>query len=163
MSWNRSSDSWHQEIDNLQEKLRSAQNQARNSQKALNEMQLLKDNEDNAVPDLVAKLRVSLQEVQQDADEFRNDLARLKEDKQASEEAHRREVIHLQECLKKEMGSSRSRGSKQDRDLQLHKDECRGLLVQINYLQAKWHRETTFRSDLQFTKRYLLSLFGASQ
>ena len=130
------------------------------SQKELNEIKRQKS-KDDGIPDLVAKLRVSLQHVQQDADEFRDDLARLREDKQASEEIHRREVNQLQERLKREIASGRSRGSTQED--RRHRDECRGLLVQVTYLQDKWRRESAFRSDLQFTKKYLLTLLGAAQ
>jgi DNA repair exonuclease SbcCD ATPase subunit len=144
---------WKENQD-LHEKLHSARSQILASQKALNEVKRFKDRDQDGVPDLVAKLRVSLQQVQQDADEFRDDLARLREDKQTSEDAHRREIAQLQERL----GSSRE--AKYDEGL--HKDECRGLLVQISYLQDKWTREATFRYDLQFTKRYLLTLYAAA-
>lgn len=41
-----------------------------------------------------------------------------------------------------------------------HKDECKGLLVNIRYLQAKLTREGTFRLDLGHQKRYLLVLLA---
>lgn len=39
-----------------------------------------------------------------------------------------------------------------------HKSECKGLVVQIKYLKAKWVRESTLRSDLGYQKQYLLVL-----
>ena len=41
-----------------------------------------------------------------------------------------------------------------------HKNECKGLIVQIKYLKAKWTRESTLRSDLGYQKQYLLVLLA---
>lgn len=41
-----------------------------------------------------------------------------------------------------------------------HKNECKGLIVQIKYLKAKWTRESTLRSDLGYQKQYLLILLA---
>ena len=41
-----------------------------------------------------------------------------------------------------------------------HKQECKGLIVQIQYLKAKYTRESTMRSDLGFQKHYLLVLLS---
>lgn len=41
-----------------------------------------------------------------------------------------------------------------------HKEECKGLLVQIRYLKAKFTRESTLRGELAHQKRYLLVLLG---
>ena len=45
----------------------------------------------------------------------------------------------------------------------MHKEECKGLIVQIRYLKAKWTRESTMRSDLCNQKRYLLVLLARSE
>jgi Pericentrin-AKAP-450 domain of centrosomal targeting protein len=39
-----------------------------------------------------------------------------------------------------------------------HNKECKGLIVQIRYLKAKFTRESTLRSDLGYQKQYLLVL-----
>lgn len=44
-----------------------------------------------------------------------------------------------------------------------HKNECKGLVVQIRYLKAKFTRESTLRCDLGYQKRYLLALLGRSE
>ncbi|KAF7798727.1 hypothetical protein EIP86_009952 [Pleurotus ostreatoroseus] len=44
-----------------------------------------------------------------------------------------------------------------------HKEECKGLIVQIRYLKAKYTRESTMRSDLCNQKRYLLVLLARSE
>ena len=36
--------------------------------------------------------------------------------------------------------------------------ECKGLFVQIEYLKAKFIRESVFRSDLAYQKQYFLVL-----
>ena len=41
-----------------------------------------------------------------------------------------------------------------------HKEECKGLIIQIRYLKAKWTRENTLRSDLSNQKRYLLVILA---
>lgn len=41
-----------------------------------------------------------------------------------------------------------------------HKQECKGLIVQIKYLKARYTRESTMRSDLGFQKHYLLLLLS---
>jgi hypothetical protein len=41
-----------------------------------------------------------------------------------------------------------------------HKKECRGLVVQIRYLKAKFGRESLFRCDLGYQKQYLLVLLA---
>jgi len=39
-----------------------------------------------------------------------------------------------------------------------HNKECKGLIVQIRYLKAKFIRESVFRNDLTYQKQYLLVL-----
>ena len=43
---------------------------------------------------------------------------------------------------------------------QQHNQECKGLMVQIRYLKAKFSRESTFRCDLSYQKQYLLVLMA---
>lgn len=42
-----------------------------------------------------------------------------------------------------------------------HKQECKGLIVQIRYLKAKFTRESTLRDDLSYQKQYLLVLLAS--
>ncbi len=41
-----------------------------------------------------------------------------------------------------------------------HNKECKGLIVQIRYLKAKFVRESTLRFDLVYQKQYLMVLLG---
>jgi chromosome segregation ATPase len=41
-----------------------------------------------------------------------------------------------------------------------HKQECKGLIVQIKYLKAKFTRESCWRCDLGYQKKYLLVLLS---
>ena len=43
---------------------------------------------------------------------------------------------------------------------QQHNQECKGLMVQIRYLKAKFTRESTFRCDMGYQKQYLLALMA---
>lgn len=42
-----------------------------------------------------------------------------------------------------------------------HKQECKGLIVQIRYLKAKFTRESTLRDGLSYQKQYLLVLLSS--
>ena len=44
-----------------------------------------------------------------------------------------------------------------------HKNECKGLIVQIRYLKAKWVRESALRSGLGYQKQFLLVLLARSE
>jgi len=41
-----------------------------------------------------------------------------------------------------------------------HNKECKGLLVQIRYLKAKFTREALFRDHLGYQKQYLLEILS---
>lgn len=41
-----------------------------------------------------------------------------------------------------------------------HNKECKGLIVQIRYLKAKFTRESARRGDLSYQKAYLLALLA---
>lgn len=41
-----------------------------------------------------------------------------------------------------------------------HNKECKGLMLQIRYLKAKFVREACFRDGLVYQKKYLLELLG---
>lgn len=41
-----------------------------------------------------------------------------------------------------------------------HNKECKGLIVQIRYLKAKFTRESSLRCDLGYQKQYLLVLLS---
>lgn len=44
-----------------------------------------------------------------------------------------------------------------------HNAECKGLIVQIRYLKAKFVRESSFREELGYQKGYLLTLLAQSE
>jgi hypothetical protein len=44
-----------------------------------------------------------------------------------------------------------------------HGKECKGLVVQIKYLKAKWTRESLLRCDLGYQKQYLLVLLSSME
>lgn len=63
-------------------------------------------------------------------------------------------------CLYPSTNSPRS-DSNQVSELKLqHNKECKGLMVHIRYLKAKFHRESSFRNDLTYQKQYLLVLLA---
>ncbi|KAG8949436.1 hypothetical protein FRC04_008535 [Tulasnella sp. 424] len=44
-----------------------------------------------------------------------------------------------------------------------HKNECKGLIVQIRYLKERVRREATMRSDLAYQKTWLLGIIGVME
>jgi hypothetical protein len=103
--------------------------------------------------EVVKDLRSNLRRVQQEAEAFRADLDYLRA-------FQRPEVQGVQHD-----GGISYLETKQAGFFKLqeehHKAECKGLLVQITYLQDKWRREAAFRDDLCFTKAFLISSFAA--
>lgn len=63
-------------------------------------------------------------------------------------------------CVSTEADITYSDGLQLDTLKLQHKEECKGLIIQIRYLKAKWTRESTMRSDLCNQKRYLLVLLA---
>lgn len=149
-----------QEVEELREKVKAARSESISLRKSMDEFRCVNERNNNDVPGVVARLRVQVQQVQQVADEIRYDLMRIRVEKQSSEESHAQEIAELHKRLP-ELSDSKSRGINKQDEMR-HKEECKGLLIQITYLKAKFYRESAFRSDLQFTKRYLLSLYGAA-
>lgn len=63
--------------------------------------------------------------------------------------------------MQSDYGISLNRDSKQISDMKLrHNKECKGLMVQIRYLKAKFTRESSFRDDLTWQKNYLMTLLA---
>lgn len=44
-----------------------------------------------------------------------------------------------------------------------HKNECKGLIVQIRYLKERVRREATMRSDLAYQKTWLLGIIAVME
>lgn len=137
----------------------------------------------------VAALEADLRRVKRDAEAFGRDLKSLRAQKDKLE-AERKEAIGKAEraqkqaqsqirLLKEELMSQKEKArageerwrshvcAADEQQLQSvkiqHKNECKGLVVQIRYLKAKFTRESTLRCDLGYQKRYLLALLGRSE
>ncbi|EKM50608.1 uncharacterized protein PHACADRAFT_152721 [Phanerochaete carnosa HHB-10118-sp] len=136
----------------------------------------------------VAALETDLRRVRRDAEAFGRDLRELRAQKDKLE-AERRDATARAEraqkqaqtqirVLKEEVQEQRER-ARAARDewkrhvcadavdneqvvalKAQHKNECKGLIVQIKYLKAKWTRESGLRSDLGYQKQYLLVLLA---
>ncbi|KAH9927002.1 uncharacterized protein B0H18DRAFT_306413 [Fomitopsis serialis] len=134
----------------------------------------------------VAALEADLQRVRRDAEMFGRDLKLLRTQKDRLEEERRIEQEKADRAqkqaqsqirvLKGELDSQKEKARTAAEKLQKHvcvadagqlkdlheqhKDECRGLIIQIRYLKAKFTRESGLRSDLGYQKHYLLVLLA---
>ena len=95
-----------------------------------------------------------------ESSEIKNSIAGLQHDV----EQVRNEVVSLGIDVRR-MNTHKAKDA-QKRDVQSltseamfikHKKQCKGLMVQIRYLKAKFTRESSFRADLVSQKQYLLS------
>ncbi|TCD69492.1 hypothetical protein EIP91_007422 [Steccherinum ochraceum] len=170
------------EVDDLR---RALSQQATDLQRAEEENARIKS-EKSDVARTVSSLEADLRRVKRDAEAFGRDLKALREQKERLEKEKEEEVVKAQRAqkqtqtqiriLKEELQTHKTRGKEEDAvwknhvcaadETQLvalraqHKNECKGLIVQIRYLKAKFTRESILRSDLGFQKRYLLALLA---
>ncbi|KAL1693565.1 hypothetical protein GGG16DRAFT_88498 [Schizophyllum commune] len=130
----------------------------------------------------VGVLEADLKRVRRDAEAFGRDLqalrgekekleAKRREDERARKQAQAQirllteQVERHKESARKARMELEGRAGEID-EIQVqaiemrHKEECKGLLVQIRYLKAKFTRESTLRGELAHQKRYLLVLLG---
>ena len=121
-----------------------------------------------------------------DAEAFGKDLRALRAEKERIQERHDEEVDKAERLRKQSQAQIRllneqlenernkARKAKEESsghqcsidDSQIvelkaqHNRECKGLIVQIRYLKAKFSRESLFRDDLGYQKTYLLMLLA---
>ncbi|KAH0836767.1 hypothetical protein J3R83DRAFT_8515 [Lanmaoa asiatica] len=132
----------------------------------------------------IAALETELKRVRKDAEIFGRDLKALRVEKEKSRERQKEETAKAERARKQAQTQIRllndqleNQKAKTKRlqqhvcsagdDGQLdemrvqHKQECKGLIVQIRYLKAKFTRESTLRDDLSYQKQYLLVLLSS--
>lgn len=136
--------------------------------------------------DLVATIQALEKEIRRirtDADSFARDMASLRDNNddlapRGREEAFRSERVQMQlrtqvRLLDEQLEGQRGRIKQLMDELDghvctlgdnellaslksQHNKECKGLMVQINYLKGKFTRENVFRQELAYQKQYLL-------
>ncbi|KAI0339572.1 hypothetical protein BDW22DRAFT_1399775 [Trametopsis cervina] len=137
----------------------------------------------------VASLEADLRRVKRDAEVFGRDLKQLRTQKERLEAERKEEATKTERAqkqaqtqirlLRDEAKEERERNrtlqdqwnshtcSSASTDLSTfearHKAECKGLVLQINYLKAKWVRESNMRDNLGNQKQYLLVLLAKSE
>ncbi|TDL23585.1 hypothetical protein BD410DRAFT_720667 [Rickenella mellea] len=143
-------------------------------------------NERQGVQHTIDSLESDLRRVRNDAEVFGSDLRLLRTEKERIEAKYRAELESQEQLqmqsqtkirmLQEELAQQRSSAGKyaQTSEEQLssaygesvellraqHNKECKGLIVQIRYLKAKFTRESSLRSDLGYQKQYLLILLS---
>ncbi|KAG2137784.1 hypothetical protein BD769DRAFT_1384914 [Suillus cothurnatus] len=136
----------------------------------------------------VAALESDLRRVKRDAEAFGRDLKTLRTEKEKMQAKHRDELTKAERAkkqaqtqirlLNEQLGSQHTKLKTAQEKLKIkdygfstdgyqlvelkkqHKEECKGLVVQIRYLKAKFTRESTLRDDLVYQKHYLLVLLS---
>ncbi|KAG7094132.1 hypothetical protein E1B28_007744 [Marasmius oreades] len=142
--------------------------------------------EGNGVTQTVAALESDLWRVKKDAEAFGRDLKLLRAEKEKLEIKHREETSRTERVKKQLQTQMKLLGEQLDEEknktaqarseldnhtcavdenqltnLKLqHNKECKGLIVQIRYLKAKFTRESVLRYDLAYQKQYLLILLA---
>ncbi|OBZ74037.1 hypothetical protein A0H81_06283 [Grifola frondosa] len=133
----------------------------------------------------VAALEADLRRVKKDAEAFGRDLKLLRTQKDRLEEERKEEQTKTARAqkqslaqirlLKEELDGQREKVQAakdhvcvaDERQLAAiktqHNKECKGLIVQIRYLKAKFTRESALRSDLGYQKCYLIAIIARLQ
>ncbi|KAF8238118.1 hypothetical protein L208DRAFT_1243498 [Tricholoma matsutake] len=170
------------EIDDLR---RALSEQAEELQRAEVEKDRISA-EKSDVAKTVAILQADLKRVKKDAEVFGRDLKLLRVEKEKQETKHKEELSRLDRTrkqaqtqirlLNEQLENQRDKTNRAREDLKKHvcaaderqisalkiqhKKECKGLIVQIRYLKAKFTRESSLRGDLVYQKKYLLVLLS---
>ncbi|KAF9038520.1 hypothetical protein BJ165DRAFT_1352368 [Panaeolus papilionaceus] len=134
----------------------------------------------------VAALEADLRRVKRDAESFGRDLKILRAEKEQIESKTSEDLAKAERAKKQAQAQLRlvteqleeeryrmavvkdkaaahvcNIDEKQIAQIKLqHNKECKGLMVQIRYLKAKFVRESLFRNGLAYQKHYLLVLLG---
>ncbi|KAF9466148.1 hypothetical protein BDZ94DRAFT_1341734 [Collybia nuda] len=142
--------------------------------------------EKNDVARTVSILESDLRRVKKDAEAFGRDLKLLRIEKEKLEIKHKDELSRLERSkkqtqtqirlLNEQMETQRAKTGRARDELKSHvcaadeqrlsaikvqhNKECKGLIVQIKYLKAKFTRESSLRCDLGYQKQYLLVLLS---
>ncbi|KZT52372.1 hypothetical protein CALCODRAFT_502374 [Calocera cornea HHB12733] len=163
------------ELDNMAEELQSAtQERQRLHEDRIEVQRMIRD------------LERDLHRLRKEADRFGHDLSDLQaekdrveakrtEEKAQSDRQRQRSVTEVR-LMKEQLNAAQAEARRWEATLaehvcaadseeieQLriqHKKECKGLIVQIHYLKDMYKRETVFRMDLSYQKRYLLGVLA---
>ncbi|KAG6334363.1 hypothetical protein ID866_4724 [Astraeus odoratus] len=165
------------EIDELRQALANQTDELQRTEREKNRIIVEKTDITRTIDVLEAELK----RVRKDAEAFGRDLKVLKAEKQKmqekqTEEAAKAERVKKQSqaqirLLSEQLESQKTKTKKAREDLQRHvcpadgqqlealkaqhKQECKGLIIQIRYLKAKFTRESTLRDDLSYQKHVL--------
>ncbi|KAL4266485.1 Pericentrin/AKAP-450 centrosomal targeting domain-containing protein [Pleurotus pulmonarius] len=170
------------ELDELRQALTEQADELRKAEAEKNRMAVEKKD----VARTISVLEGDLKRVRKEAEALGRDLKLLRADKERLEAKRKEDVTKAERAQKQSQSQIRILNEQiqtqkdkflrvqnqmkthvcaaDDRKLEdmriQHKDECKGLLVNIRYLQAKLTREGMFRLDLGHQKRYLLVLLA---
>ncbi|KAI6112992.1 hypothetical protein F5141DRAFT_1188202 [Pisolithus sp. B1] len=171
------------EIDELRRALANSTDELQRTEQEKNRIII----EKTTIVQTIDSLEAELKRVRKDAAAIGLDLKALKTEKQKMHEKHKEEMTKAERAKKQsqaqirllteQLENHKAKTKKAREDLlqhvcpaddqklealkAQHKQECKGLIVQIRYLKAKFTRESTLRDDLAYQKRYLLVLLAS--
>lgn len=171
------------EIDELRRALANSTDELQRTEQEKNRIIV----EKTSIVQTIDSLEAELKRVRKDATAIGLDLKALRTEKQKMHEKHIEEMSKAERAKKQsqaqirllteQLESHKAKAKKAREDLvrhvcpvddqklealkAQHKQECKGLIVQIRYLKAKFTRESTLRDDLAYQKRYLLVLLAS--
>ncbi|KAG7445045.1 uncharacterized protein BT62DRAFT_206857 [Guyanagaster necrorhizus] len=170
------------EIDDLR---RALSNQGEELQRVETEKNRISA-ERSEVSRTVAVLEADLKRVKQDAEAFGRDLKLLRSEKDRAEAKQKDELARAERAKKQaqtqvrllteQLDAQKAKVARAKEQMEQHactideqqlsaiklqhNKECKGLIVQIRYLKAKYIRESNMRLDLVYQKQYLMILLG---
>ncbi|KIK90884.1 hypothetical protein PAXRUDRAFT_831297 [Paxillus rubicundulus Ve08.2h10] len=171
-----------EEIDELRRALSNQADEFQRTEQEKNRIVMEKTD----IARTITALEADLKRVRKDAEIFGRDLKALRAEKERSQEKQKEEVAKAERTkkqaqtqirlLNEQLENQKTKAKKAREELQRHvcpanghqleelkvqhKHECKGLIVQIRYLKAKFTRESTLRDDLSYQKQYLLILLS---
>ncbi|KAI6041341.1 hypothetical protein EDC04DRAFT_2893316 [Pisolithus marmoratus] len=171
------------EIDELRRALANSTDELQRTEQEKNRIVI----EKTSIARTIDTLEAELKRVRKDATAIGLDLKALKTEKQKTHEKYKEETAKAERAKKQsqaqirllteQLESHKVKAKKAREDLlrhvcpvddqklealkSQHKQECKGLIVQIRYLKAKFTRESTLRDDLAYQKHYLLVLLAS--
>ncbi|KAF8553566.1 hypothetical protein OG21DRAFT_1414081, partial [Imleria badia] len=155
------------EIEELRHALSSQADELQRTEQEKNQMMMEKTD----ISRTIAALEAELKRVRKDAEIFGRDLKALRAEKERQREESAKadrarkqaqtQIRLLSEQLENQKAKTKRLQQHLDELKVQHKQECKGLIVQIRYLKAKFTRESTLRDDLSYQKQYLLVLLAS--
>ncbi|CAG8763956.1 2287_t:CDS:2, partial [Racocetra persica] len=100
-----------------------------------------------------------LQAVQEQCNRFRDEMEQLQDNFAVERNQYKQQLQRMETSNKRRGG-----GSIENEEIKAqHAEDCKMLLHEVRYLKAKCYRESAFRADLCYQKKFLMVLLGGME